>query len=276
MKFQHLIPFGLICLAACFSCRDDAKIATVLPLQRTIEIPVQDIGVAGAADSLRRHPEMLAVTAGSEDELPEGPASFDVLPAGGLVICDPLQQRLVFYDQQGAFLNARSLGFSPLRVRATDRVGEVVVQRTGSEAFYFSKPLGPPELTTDAALTGRIPQKNPARLRDRRSASVPGPGGQPLLIRFDSDSLFLVGVQHLGSVANKAVVLLEASTDQAPITVYRYLRIYDSTGTWTASLHPPVENHLFFPEDEFRLTSGFLYQMVPRREKVVIAVWKLE
>ncbi len=84
--------------------------AAVVAATRVIQLPVSYIE---NGDSAR---ERLTLSAGAEDELPNGPASFDVTSDGGVVVTDPLKQRLVYFDSEGRFVKDLDLGFTPREV----------------------------------------------------------------------------------------------------------------------------------------------------------------
>ena len=87
--------FMLVILVNIMGC-DPGKTppATAIDVAKVIEIPLQNVDAPNAETMLSENPGALAVTPGYEDELPDGPTSFDVSPDGGFVITDPLQSTL--------------------------------------------------------------------------------------------------------------------------------------------------------------------------------------
>jgi len=78
---------------------------------KTISFPVRVLET-DTPSALDETPEALAITLGGEDELPQGPQAFEILPDGSFVVADPLQQRLVFYDSTGTYLRDWKLDYS--------------------------------------------------------------------------------------------------------------------------------------------------------------------
>ncbi len=258
------------------SCNfDNQSRMQTIPTKQVIEIPVAMIDSPDAGENFEQNPGMLAITPGYEDELPEGPTSFDVLKDGGFAISDPLQNRLVMYDSLGDYRSARMLGFSALRVKSLDNAGDLLIQRTGTEAYFISNATSAPQSTNDPAVIKHMEKGGSAKLNSQNSGTItPENGGEAFTVSFKNDSLFLASLQYLGNMENKSLVLLEATSGKTPIVIYRFLRVYDQ-GNWQGQIEGLAEGHLVFPEDEFRLGNGKLYQMVPGKDKLRIYVWEI-
>src|SRR5262249_7774029 len=94
--------------------RRAANGAAILTATRTSQLAVRYVENGDSP------PDRLALSAGAEDELPAGPSSFDITPDGGVVLTDPLKQRLVWFDSEGRFVKEMPLGFTPRQVWLAD------------------------------------------------------------------------------------------------------------------------------------------------------------
>src|SRR5262249_55018855 len=72
--------------------------------------------------------------AGAEDELPDGPASFDADDQGNLYIADPLRNRIAVFDSRGGYQRAVQNGFSADRV-FIDATGTLMARNASSGAW---------------------------------------------------------------------------------------------------------------------------------------------
>ena len=269
--------FMLVILVNIMGC-DPGKTppATAIDVAKVIEIPLQNVDAPNAETMLSENPGALAVTPGYEDELPDGPTSFDVSPDGGFVITDPLQSRIVFYDANGAFSSEKTMDFAPTRLQLLDAPGDILIERRGTEDYYIVSGSADPAQTTDAQQIARFEKHRNAKLNDRNSGTVSPDGKSPITVTFENDSLFLISVQLIGTMGEQTFVLLETTSGNVPITVHRFMRIYDASGKWTANIAGLDEDHHVFPDDEFRLSNGKLYQMSPGTETLRIQVWDVQ
>jgi hypothetical protein len=113
----EVLLFICLLLSSCQNKSADNSTQTVraISVSRVVKIPAQFWTSNIAA---RQNPGVLTVTQKSEDELPQGPEGFEVLPDGGFAITDPLQRRLVFYDSLGNFRAEWPIGFAANSVTA--------------------------------------------------------------------------------------------------------------------------------------------------------------
>ncbi len=253
------------------------------PMSRKISIPVQLFSGDTASAALRENPGALSITAGDTDELPQGPESFEILNGGSFVITDPLQQRLVFYDSLGAYLETWPLGFPANSVILTES-GALEVRHAITEEIYMID-------------DSRQPRPVPAAARGRRSATTPNEGqlsrgqnrgqiaisetrsGGPgaLDVSFESDSTTMISLESLGTDDRGfTYVALETtpSGDAAqPIVVNKIIRKYAADGALAGQISDIAIDYYVAPNDEFRVRRGFVYQLAPLQDKVEIRVW---
>ncbi len=240
-----------------------------IAVSRTVEIPLQVYAAEGAA----LDPQALTATAGAEDELPQGPASFDVLPDGGFVVSDPLRERLVYYDSMGKFIREEALGVAAGSVRFVE--GEARFEMLyGEEVFRVnaSRQLEPLE---NQSLRQETPARRLGGNRGIVTRSAPARGAPDTLqIQWESDTETLVSLQNLGADAQgNTYVALEVSSGGEPIQVKKIIRKYDSAGNLTARIEDISLDHFALPIDQFRVREGRVYQMAVQQSKVVIYLW---
>lgn len=238
-------------------------------VSRTVEIPVQ----VYAADGAALDPQALTVTAGAEDELPQGPTSFDVLPDGGFVISDPLRERLVYYDSMGKFIREEALGIAAGSVRSVE--GEIRVEMLYGEEVFRVTGAGRLEPLDNQP---RQPEPQARRLGANRgmiARAVSAPGGADTLqIDFQSNTETLVSLQSLGTdAAGNTYVALEATSGGEPIRVRKIIRKYGPDKNLAARIEDISLDYFALPIDLFRARDGRVYQMAVQRDRVVIYVW---
>jgi hypothetical protein len=240
--------------------------AAVLTATRVIQLPVSYIE---NGDSAR---DRLALSAGAEDELPNGPASFDVSADGGVVVTDPLKQRLVYFDSEGRFVKDMALGFTPREVWLADN-GTPRVQAAGG---MWLEPTGDGQaretgFEPDAPRPGSALRTGP----DRGFVLGDAPGmaektGFPVLVPEG-----LASIEKLGRDAKGRVyVALETPIAGDEIAVRKVIRKYAADGTLLAEIRDAPLDYFVEPIREFRIKGdGTVYQLVPRGSLVAINIW---
>jgi len=241
--------------------------AESLSATRVIELPVSYIE---NGDSPR---ERLALSAGAEDELPQGPASFDISSDGGVVVTDPLKQRIAFFDAQGRFVKDIEMGFTPREVWLTDN-GSPRVQAPGG---MWLEPVAGGE-ARETGFQPDVPKPDSARRTgaDRGFISGDGSGaaaektGFPVLVPQGIASLEKLGRDARGRV----YVAIETPVAGEEIAVRKLIREYAADGTLLAEIGDVPVNYFVEPVREFRIKSdGKVYQLVPRAGMVAINMW---
>ncbi|HTX36045.1 MAG TPA: hypothetical protein VME43_13535 [Bryobacteraceae bacterium] len=243
-----------------------AAAAAVLTATRVIQLPVSYIE---NGDVPR---DRLALSAGAEDELPDGPASFDVTPDGGVVLTDPLKQRLVYFSSEGRFVKDVALSFRPRQVWLADN-GTPRVEAAGG---MWLEPTGDGQ-ARETGFQPDAPKPDSARRTgpDRGFVLGDAPGmaekaGFPVLVPEG-----LASIEKLGRDAKGRVyVALEEPIPGDEIDVRKVIRKYAADGTLLAEIRDVPLDYFVDPVREFRIKSdGKVYQLVPRQNLVAINVW---
>jgi hypothetical protein len=284
-----LIPLVLAFAAGC-SSKDTAPPktapaapaakATAIGLTRSIMIPARVVAdpTVASGDS-----GVLTMTGGGEDEPPEGPTTFDVLPDGGFVIADPLRQRIVFYDAAGKFRFDLLIFFSAERLRVLPNNALSVVRYQTGERYIFEGDsaghYGAPRLATDRDPDLDAADAGVARLESGSLATVgaqPAPGNEtpPVAVRFDAVGESMVSVRRLGSDARqRTYVAMEAAFPGQRVDVRKIVRKYAGQGENLVEILDIPLDYLVHPVDEFRIRDGVLYQLMPKASEVRINIW---
>src|SRR5262249_3363721 len=134
----------------------------------------------------------LAVTAGAEDELPEGPNAFAVMPDGGFAVSDPVRKRIALFDAKGGYKGQVGTGFAVDRLSADAR-GGLTAHAARSDVWHRFDTQGRPA----GGLGEPPPQPPEAKLAGANQAVVNGPDGRPITLRFEGE-----GGSRLASVEN--------------------------------------------------------------------------
>lgn len=271
-----LLPFFFI---ACSKRQETPSVRTI-PLTRTIRIPALIMTSDTSLAPWRLNAGLLTTTDGGEDELPQGPESFEVLPDGGFVIADPLQRRVVFYDSLGNYVTVWPIGLAVNSITLREG-GEFAVRQANSGDYFFVDQRGQvlPQSAqprrrggNTAPAEARLLDRNRGRIGEPRARGTTGGG---IEIAFDSDTTQMVSLQNLGTDAqgNVYAVLEITQGNSAAIDVRKIVRKYSAAGRLIAEiLDLPLEAEIA-PVDELRLHRGCVYQLVPTRTEVRLNVW---
>ncbi len=274
IKYLFSGTFFLFLAMTCSQRTETPQIRTV-PLTRTIHIPVQIL-----TNATTPNPGWLTSTAGGDDDLPQGPESFEVLGDGGFVIADPLQRRVAFYDSLGNYVAAWPVGIAVNSI-ASREGGEFVVRNAHTGEYFFLDQRGqllPPNAqprrrgASTAPAEARLLDRNRGRIGEPRARGATGGG---IEIAFDSDTTQMVSLQNLGTDAqgNIYAALEITQGNSAAIDLRKIVRKYSAEGKLIAEiLDIPLEAEIA-PVDELRLWRGVVYQIVPTRKEVRINVW---
>ena len=261
----------LILGICCAACEDKEEIRELSAL-RTISIPVQWIDEAEPVE------EKLTLRKGGEDELPQGPSSFDVMSDRSFVIADPLLRRIVRYDSLGNFISATDVGMRVSRVRReTD--GDLYLKNFSTDAEYMlTEDAG--IMPVDTSLKSRdIDSGHQVKISGRDQGTIFRQGVRSLEdnsidVRFKSDSTQMIAMQYLGAdEENNPVVALETTGGNATIDIIKIIRKYSVDGTPLCQFRDIAVDYAVYPEDAFRVHGDYVYQFVPRETDVMIKVW---
>ncbi len=281
--------FAACILAACSGKNDTASNAPApaapvkpsnIALTRTITIPARV-----AADPATAPPDsgVLTLSEGGDDELPEGPTSFDLTADGGFVVADPLRQRIVFYDSTGKFRSDMLIHFGAERLRVLpNNVLSIVRYQGGDRLIFEPNPAG--QYGAPRAATERDPDPDAidagsVQLQSGEQAIVaaqPAPGAEsaPLSVRFQAVGESMVSVRRLGADARqRTFVAIEAAFAGQRVDVRKIVRKYAPGSQNLVEILDIPLNYYVHPVDEFRIRDGLVYQLMPQATEVRINVW---
>ncbi len=254
--------------------------AAAVALTRSVAIParvVPDPAVAPGDSGI------LTISEGGEDEPPEGPTSFDVLPDGGFLIADPLRQRIVFYDATGKFRSDLLIYFQAQRLRVLPNNGLSVVRNETGERYIFdadsSGHYAAPRLATDKDADLDAGDAGVAKLISGTQATVTGQPSaaaeNPLVnVKFSAIGESMVSVRRLGAdVRQRTYVAIEAAFPGQRVDVRKIVRLYSGNSQELAEILDIPLDYLVHPVDEFRIRDGVLYQLMPKASEVRINIW---
>ena len=254
--------------------------ARVVALTRSVTIPARVVADPAVPPS---DLATLTLSEGGDDEPPEGPTSFDLLPDGGFVIADPLRQRLVFYDAAGKFRSDMLIYFAAERVRVLPNNALSVVRYQTGDRYIFeadasgryapARPATDRDPDLDAADAGVV-QLDSGNLATVRG--LPGPLAEnPIVnVRFSAIGENMVSVRRLGSDRRlRTYVAIEAAFPGQRVDVRNIVRMYSGNSDNLAEILDIPLDYLVHPVDEFRIRDGVLYQLMPKSSEVRINIW---
>ena len=244
------------------------------PMSGAIHLPVLLLEGAVSEAALKAKPEALAVTAGGPDDLPEGPAGFEVMSDGRLLVADPLRNRIAIYDASGTYKGEWQVGFPVGSIaQAGSDLFRLRSLDSDSERFFDSQgheQTAPPSGSGAPQLTARLNGPNGGTMEGRQT-------GGPLTISFENGTMRLISIQPLGSAPNGAVyVALEATPGGDTISVRKQVREYAANGRQVAEVSDIPLTYDFPPTDELKVRRGVLYQLAPGKAEIRINRWSLD
>ena len=279
MKKYNTIFFiliGILLIQLC--CNNSKQDIPIISKSRTVRVPVRMLSSI-TPESMLEDPGALTISAGGEDELPQGPQSFDVFNDGSFVITDPLQRRIVFYDSLGQYLEAWQIGFPANHIIVREDAFLEATKATSGDTFLIDD-------------NGQI---HPANMRTRSQVSKPNRGEAKRLglnrgvifrprtrgkeqgtleINFKSDSTQMIALLDLGiDRQGNTYVALETTHGKESIDIIKYIRKYSSWGKIIFQINDISLDYFIHPEDEFRIKNGRIYQMQPAQSELLINVW---
>jgi hypothetical protein len=269
----HRVLLIQLLTTACGAPRQDAQ---TFRLVRVIRIPTQFLDDS-LARAIMQHPDKLTLTLGGEDELPQGPVSFDVADDGAFVVSDPLRDRLVFYDSLGAYLEEWSIGFAATSVTFVQ--GGNTVEATSAitdERYAATRSSGVRRLPNARGLPQGLPYTATLdRGNNQGRVSIAGVRGtsEDIVVTPDDDAR-LVSLEPVGTDdQGRTFVALETTQGGERVSVKREVRAYGQDGRVVGQTDTLTTEYFVYPEDVFRVKGAKLYQLVPREGEVLIYVW---
>jgi hypothetical protein len=262
---------------ACKSNANENTIPENISLYKTIEIPVQLFTGSGA----NLDAEKLTIFIGREDEMPEGPTSFDVRQNGDLVICDPLLQRVVVYDSLGRYIRQLELHLPVSRIQTINGDDSWKLQIASSgEYFLLDSRATSSSLRMQPVQEGFDDDQNRAILLKENKGIVfkSSKGNQTIdsfNVNFGSQEK-LISIQNFGTdQKGNTMVGLESARGTDSVLVNRIIQKYNNKNVLVAQIRDIDVNLFVYPIDQFRIRNERCFQMIPLKDKVIIHIWKL-
>jgi len=247
----------------------------VVPLSQTVRIPVNMLGASEQPDTRDTSIPTLLVSKGAVDELPEGPASFDVLQDGSIVIVDPLRKRICVFDPQGKFRKAWKIGFAADSVTLL-RSGLLAIEESGTDILHVFDRDGIAKPQESAV----IPKYGDARVLSGTSGvvnRVSAGEARSLEVNYDRQGSRLLSLQVLANdTEGNTFVAVEgtaAGDSGEEIRLNKAIRRYSSDGTLSREVSDIPLDYYVAAVDEVRVRDGKVYQLLTTNSEVRINVW---
>jgi len=248
-------------------------VAHTIERTRNVRIPSTTLGSeTGVHDS--RRADTVLVSGGGADELPEGPAGFDVFDDGSFLIADPLRKRLAVFSPEGKFVRELKVGIAVDNLAITPN-GSIRVREASTEDIYFFDYEGLPKKA--AAERETAEPREEARLFSGNSGIVTGQqGGGVVKVEFNRPGLRLLSLERLTTdSAGNSYVALEAGKNGETIDVSKFVRKYSATGNLVSEVSDIPLDYYVTPVNELRVRKGVLYQLRTTRSDVQVNVWDM-
>ena len=221
-----------------------------------------------SASSTPSSPDRVAARRADVDQLPEGPQSFEVLKNGTILITDPLWPRIAVL-RDGKIVGAVKLN-APVERIAADSSGKLMMQSPFSDEFQLS--AEPWRFDSFGSL--------PRRDASGRAVKAENGGGRIVDVRGAKEDikvkapvLPLLALRRIPSDDEFVYVLLQSKRASNPIQIAQIVRKYSKDDQEVCELSMPSSVAYIRPLDEFRVTDGKLYRMVPSNEDLAFSVW---
>ena len=221
----------------------------------------------------------------AEDESPEGPQSFDVFDDGAILVADPLATRLVRYDSLGHFVSNIDAGLAASEVDIVDSSTISVLVASSGERIFIGvdgKRVQEPPATRSLQMETNAS----AKLTDPQSGTISFVGSRDI-----NDTRNQTISVHLESKDQRMASLAVVSTSKSADTfvamesadlpgrslsnLQTVVRRYDDKGVLRTEVRNISTDFYVVPNTQFRVKSGFLYQLQPLRHEVLINVWSI-
>ena len=245
-----------------------------VPLTRTLHIPLIKSATSGSGGGSVSASPSLGFSAGGVDELPEGPAGFDVLDDGRLLITDPLRLRVSLFDANGLYQQSWPIGFAADSISAEPEGSLLIRDAKTGKVYSFDR-----EGKQRAGVTEEIPPSNSAKLTNSKNGVVDRPCGQPLAIRLDVPDVSLLSLEDLSTNPSCVTfVALETSARGASpeaIDMRKSVRRYSGDGRLVSETSDLPLDYYIIPVNELRVHHDMVYQLRTTRTEVSINEWDM-
>jgi hypothetical protein len=240
----------------------------------TIRIPAVLLTVNAA--NTPSDPARVAILAGSDDELPQGPTGFDVDDGGGFLVTDPLRKRIALFDSQGKYRSEWQIGFSADSITLeSDQSARVRDTLTGE--FHQYDRTGSP--LSGARSVRELP---PARLTGRTTGVVErtttsGERSSPLEVAIENAGLKLLSLENMGTDQHgDTYVALEIATGADAVGLNKSIRRLARDGKVIRQTADLPLDYYIAPVNELRIRNSVVYQLMTTPSEVRINVWDLK
>jgi hypothetical protein len=205
----------------------------------------------------------------------EVPSSFDVSSAGILAIADEEGRKLVLYDSRGKVFKHILLPFAPGRVRFFTPNTMEVKDDLSSDVF---------SVTMDGLIGKLDTTPLPFNLKDdlSRVDQVDSTHFRATLVRGKNPTLFehkptqgeLLYVGLLQIEGDSAYFDVQTGTLASQAAIERRVCRYLQRGKFVGCVGPLIAPYYGFPQDELRVISHTVFQMLPGPKSVQFKTWR--
>jgi hypothetical protein len=246
---------------------------------KVLHIPATDLGSRPLEGSVTVRPE-------AEDEPPEGPQSFDVFDDGAVLVSDPLLMRLVRYDSLGNFVGFIDAKLAASEVNILNSTTISILVASSGERIFLDingKRVQPPpatrslEMGTNASVkltdpqSGTISWVGSRDINDTRSPTI------SVHLESKDQRMASLGLLSTSRSADTFVAIESAELPGRNLgNLQTVVRRYDASGALETEVRNIPTDFYVVPNTQFRVKSGFLYQLQPLRHEVLINVWSLK
>jgi hypothetical protein len=250
-----------------------------LPKESEVAIPTQTLPAFGASPD--PNSKLPTIVLGAPQQLPDGPASFDVSDVGDLVIADTIQSRLLILDADGRYKKKIALPFSPLRVLWDRQTNRFIVEDKDTGAFSSVTDSG--QVTQTETTLDQVQsfdaledvQKIHDHSADVLVRNFEARGNVVRTLELCKAPDVLLTVRSLGIARNDIFYVdVEIASRGNVDDTHRFVIRYD-LGRKRISAQIPVDaTYFYIPQDTVRVTPDAVYQFVPSEHGIVIKRWR--
>src|SRR5580698_3985380 len=252
--------------------RPQVEVRTV-EMTHVIRIPLTAVGSQETSQASGKDSAILATSPGAAEELPEGPDGFDILDDGGILISDPLRNRVVTFDSQGKLRQSWNIGFAADSIRILPDGRALIREANTGQLHAFDREgktipgeVSPP---LDAAQAQKL---------TATSGSISNGNENSITVHLERVGQSLVSLQCLAvDNTGKLYVALESTSGESTegINVNKTVRKYAANGNLLSESTNLPLNYYIRPVDELRVRKGKIYQLMTTSSEVEINIWDM-